>query len=164
MFTVFYRAIEHHPGNEPLLLVQDQRITPGPSIRSQDRSNERKDQTTLRTIKCITHKKNNASYLLEIRLRIPCCPSKISCKNEQIMTQTMGLTSTPNAGGTTALVGLKIGSVGQATRFCGALLRSTCRDHPEQQNNGHTATKSLEREGGAMERVRGGMRSRTRKR
>lgn len=48
---------------------------------------------------------------------MPCCPNKISCTREQIITHTMGLISTPNAGGMTALVGFRIGSVGHATRF-----------------------------------------------
>ena len=55
---------------------------------------------------------------------MPCCPNNISWIREQIITHTMGLMSTPNAGGMTALVGFRIGSVGHATRFWGALLRS----------------------------------------
>lgn len=56
-------------------------------------------------------------YLLDMRFRMPCCPNKISCTREQIMTHTMGLMSTPNAGGMIALVCFRIGSVGHATRF-----------------------------------------------
>lgn len=56
---------------------------------------------------------------------MPCCPNNISCTSEQIMTHTMGLMSTPNAGGMIALVGLRMGSVGHATRFWGVLLRSS---------------------------------------
>ena len=53
----------------------------------------------------------------------PCCPKRISLKNVNIASQTIGVISTPKAGGTDPLISLNNGSVGQATILYGGSLR-----------------------------------------
>jgi hypothetical protein len=53
----------------------------------------------------------------------PCCPSKISFKNVNTPSQTMGVMSTPNAGGTAPLINFSKGSVGQTANAKGNSLR-----------------------------------------
>lgn len=49
----------------------------------------------------------------------PCCPRRISCKKVKIPNHTMGVMSTPKAGGMLPRRTLKSGSVGHATMFQG---------------------------------------------
>lgn len=54
----------------------------------------------------------------------PCWPRKISCRNVLIASQTIGLTSTPKAGGTRERVGRRSHSVGRTMKEKGGELRS----------------------------------------
>lgn len=57
-------------------------------------------------------------YLI-FSVKSPCCPSKISFKNEKIANQTMGVMSTPKAGGITPRMDRSSNSVGHTTRLKG---------------------------------------------
>mmetsp|Transcript_5101 Transcript_5101/g.6591 ORF Transcript_5101/g.6591 Transcript_5101/m.6591 type:complete len:176 (-) Transcript_5101:227-754(-) len=61
-------------------------------------------------------------YLIFIVKR-PCWPINISLKNVKIANHTIGVISTPKAGGTDPLINLSNGSVGQATILYGVSLR-----------------------------------------
>mmetsp|Transcript_68113 Transcript_68113/g.156302 ORF Transcript_68113/g.156302 Transcript_68113/m.156302 type:complete len:220 (-) Transcript_68113:117-776(-) len=58
------------------------------------------------------------------RVRMPCGPSATSLTKLATISHTIGLMSTPNAGGTTPRVNASRGSVGQATKLKGASFRS----------------------------------------
>jgi hypothetical protein len=53
----------------------------------------------------------------------PCCPSNISLKKVKIANQTIGVMSTPKAGGTEPRIRRKNGSVGHTARLNGTSLR-----------------------------------------
>ena len=57
-------------------------------------------------------------YLIFI-VNKPCCPKKISWQNVKMPNQTIGVISTPNAGGIAPRINLSNGSVGQDTRLKG---------------------------------------------
>lgn len=59
----------------------------------------------------------------------PCCPNKISFKKVKTPNQTMGVMSTPKAGGTAPRVNFKSGSVGQTTKLKGGLFTSVVGYH-----------------------------------
>ena len=52
-------------------------------------------------------------------VKSPCCPSNISCTKVKIPSHTMGVMSTPKAGGTAFRIDLNKNSVGHATRIHG---------------------------------------------
>ena len=49
----------------------------------------------------------------------PCCPKRISLKKVKIANQTIGVISTPNAGGTDPRINTSSGSVGHAAILYG---------------------------------------------